>query len=108
MTSHAVVTLTFTRPVKTYELRTGDTFAFPDAPLTPLTVLGVEENVLSPDLTMVALTLSGLAEPMNLPAGTPVRALRMRRTVVLSARAEVSRLIGCAGRAWKRSLCASP
>ncbi|TQE21610.1 hypothetical protein Sipo8835_37295 [Streptomyces ipomoeae] len=83
MSSHVMVTLSFTRPVEAHELCPGDTFAFPDAPRTPLTVLGVDEAVISPELTLVALTVPGHAEPMNLPANTPVRVLRMLRTVSL-------------------------
>ncbi|MFI1563827.1 hypothetical protein ACH4ZX_12340 [Streptomyces sp. NPDC020490] len=84
MRGHAVVTLSFSGPVYTHELRPGDVFAFPDAPSTPLAVVGVRETVVHPDLTLLALTIPGRTEPLHLPASTPVRALRMVRTVSLA------------------------
>ncbi|MGW2886378.1 hypothetical protein ACWDDN_13675 [Streptomyces griseoruber] len=83
MSNYAVVTLSFTRPVYAHELRPGDLFAFPDAPHTPLTVAGVEKTVVSPELTLLALTLHGRTEQLHLPAGTPVHPLHMVRTVSL-------------------------
>ncbi|WP_316749287.1 hypothetical protein [Streptomyces herbicida] len=84
MSNHAVVTLNFTRPVYAHELRPGDVFAFPDAPHTPLTVAGVKKTVISPELTLLALVLPGHTEPVHLPPSTPVRPLRMVRTVSLA------------------------
>ncbi|MGC9539951.1 hypothetical protein [Streptomyces sp. UG1] len=81
--SDAVVTLSFTRPVYAHELRPGDVFAFPDAPHTPLTVAAVKKTVVSDELTLLAFTLPGRAEPMHLPANVPLRPLRMVRTVSL-------------------------
>ncbi|WP_425245356.1 hypothetical protein [Streptomyces sp. NEAU-NA10] len=84
MSNHAVVTLSFTRPVYAHELRPGDVFAFPDAPHTPLTVADVKKTVISPELTLLTLALHGRrTEPVHLPASTPVRPLRMVRTVSL-------------------------
>ncbi|GGL03581.1 hypothetical protein [Streptomyces flaveus] len=84
MNGHAVVTLGFTRPVYAHELRPGDVFAFPDAPSTPLTVAHVKKTGLSADLTLLNLTVHGRDEPLHLPANTPVKALRMLRTVSLA------------------------
>ncbi|MEW2303798.1 hypothetical protein AB0958_28170 [Streptomyces sp. NPDC006655] len=84
MSNHAVVTLDFTRPVHAHELRPGDVFAFPDAAHTPLTVVSVKKTVISPELTLLTLALPGHTEPLHLPAGTPVRPLRMVRTVSLA------------------------
>ncbi|WP_328769462.1 hypothetical protein [Streptomyces sp. NBC_00286] len=84
MNGHAVVALGFTRPVYVHELRPGDVFAFPDAPSTPLTVIGVEKTALFAELTLLALTVRGRDEPLHLPANTPVKALRMLRTVNLA------------------------
>lgn len=84
MNGHAVVTLGFTRPVYAHELRPGDVFAFPDAPSTPLTVTRVKKAVLSADLTLLDLTVHGRDEPLHLPANTPIKALRMLRTVSLA------------------------
>ncbi|GAA2656602.1 hypothetical protein [Streptomyces vastus] len=84
MNGHAVVTLGFTRPVYAHELRPGDVFAFPDALSTPLTVTRVKKTVLSADLTLLDLTVHGRDEPLHLPANTPVKALRMLRTVSLA------------------------
>ncbi|MFD4475856.1 hypothetical protein ACFWPU_07040 [Streptomyces sp. NPDC058471] len=83
MTSHAVVTLSFTRPVHAHELRPADVFAFSQAPNTPLTAVAVKETVISSELTLIALSLPSRTEPMHLPANTCVRALRMVRTVSL-------------------------
>jgi hypothetical protein len=83
MSDDAVVTLSFTRPVYAHELRPGDVFAFPDAPRTPLTLAGVKKTVISPELTLLALSLQGRTEPVHLPASTCVRPLRMVRTVSL-------------------------
>lgn len=84
MSSHAVITLGFTRPVYAHELRPSDVFLFPDAPSTPLTVAGIKKAILSSELALLALNLPGRTEPMHLPASTPIRALRMVRTVSLT------------------------
>ncbi|MFJ2342342.1 hypothetical protein [Streptomyces antimycoticus] len=84
MSRYAVVTLGFTRPVYAHELRPGDGFVFPDAPSTALIVADIEESVLSPELVLLGLTLHGRAEPMHLPANTPIRPLRMVRTISMT------------------------
>ncbi|MGR3937085.1 hypothetical protein [Streptomyces sp. BRA346] len=84
MSRYAVVTLGFTRPVYAHELRPGDVFVFPDAPSTALIVADIEESVLSPELALLTLTLHGRTEPMHLPANTPIRPLRMVRTVSMT------------------------
>ena len=84
MSGHAVITLGFTRPVYAHELRPGDVFVFPDTPSTPLTVAGVKKAIVSSELALLALNLPGRTEPMHLPASTPIRALRMVRTVPLT------------------------
>ncbi|WP_432034614.1 hypothetical protein [Streptomyces antibioticus] len=66
-----------------HELRPGDVFAFPDAPSTRLTVASVEKVVLSAELTLLAVSLHGVTEPVHLPADTRIRAHRMVRTVSL-------------------------
>ncbi|MFI1735243.1 hypothetical protein ACH40E_39695 [Streptomyces acidicola] len=84
MSDYAVITLSFTRPVYAQELRPDDVFAFPEAPRTPLTVADVKRTVVSPELTLLALTLRGRTEPVNLPASTNVKALRMARVISMT------------------------
>lgn len=84
MSDHAVVTLSFTRPVYAHELLPDDVFAFPDAPRTPLTVADVRKTAISPELTLLSLTLRGRTEPVNLPASTPVKPLRMARVISMT------------------------
>ncbi|KPI15635.1 hypothetical protein OK074_2080 [Actinobacteria bacterium OK074] len=84
MNGHMVVTVGFTRTVRARGLRPGDVFAFPQAPKTPLTVTGVEKTVLSPELTLLAVTIPGRDAPVHLLASTPVHSLRMLRTIPMT------------------------
>ncbi|MFK0279809.1 hypothetical protein ACIQVL_04945 [Streptomyces sp. NPDC090499] len=81
--AHAVVTLSFTRPVRAHELQPGDLFAFTDAPSSPLAVTSTAQIQVTADLALVVLALDGQAEPLHLPSNTPLKALRMIRTVGL-------------------------
>lgn len=79
-----VVTVAFTGTVHADELASGDVFAFPDAPHTPLTVNGIiKQTFLSSELSVLALPLPGRAEPLHLTTSTPVHPLRMVRTFPL-------------------------
>ncbi|MGI5401973.1 hypothetical protein ACQEVG_21515 [Streptomyces sp. CA-135486] len=82
MSSHAVITLPFTRIVYAHELRPGDVFTFPDAPATPLAITAVSKTNVSSELALMRITLPGTQ--LHLPANTPVRARRMTRTVTLT------------------------
>ncbi|MFF3056391.1 hypothetical protein [Streptomyces sp. NPDC057909] len=80
----SVITLDFTRDVHAHELRPGDVFTVANAPSTPLTVILTTSITLSPELTVISLTLPGDVPVLHLPANTPVHAHRMVRTVTLA------------------------
>lgn len=79
-----IVTMPFTRAVFVHELRSGDVFTYRDGPKTPLTILSTEPLRISPELSLIRLTLAGLDTRIDLPPNLPIKAHRMPRAVQLS------------------------